>query len=225
MKTQLARFVRRTPSLYRAYCMARRTDTSILVSKTTDIVLEGFGGSGNTFALRAFTFPQIYPYQVAHHVHTSSQIRKGVSSRIPVVVVIRDPADAATSLISRRTRALSDAEIMSMAHDLLERYTAYHEDVLGLSDAIVIAKFETVVSDFGAVMLEVNRKFGTSFEVFEHTKQNVDYIRARQVRAKPGTERANKKEHVQSLLSHSDLSLEMERAVSTFSAVSKVADC
>lgn len=225
MKSQLVRAVRRSPILYHAYCKATGNDTSILVSKHADIVLEGFGGSGNTFALRAFTFPQIFPYRVAHHVHTSSQIRKGVALGIPVVVVVRDPVDSVTSLVSRRTETLDDSEIIRMARDLLDRYAAYHKDVLGLADRIVLAKFETAVSDFGSIVQEVNRKFNASFEVFDHTDENVAHIRERQSRAKPGTQRLNTKEHIRELLAGSEVASERERALEAYRAAMGHATC
>ena len=45
-----------------------------------------------------------------------------------------------------------------------------------IRDALVIATFEEVTSDFGAVTHRVNERFGTRFREFEHTEANVEQV-------------------------------------------------
>ena len=70
---------------------------SQLIYKNTEIVIEGFQRSGNTFAYVAFILPQLRPVNVAHRVHAPAQVIAGIRMNIPVILLIRDSRDAALS--------------------------------------------------------------------------------------------------------------------------------
>ncbi len=48
----------------------------------------------------------------------------------------------------------------------------YHRRIMTVREGFVAAGFDEVTHDFGAVVHRVNRAFGTSFGVFEHTAEN-----------------------------------------------------
>jgi hypothetical protein len=136
-----------------------------LVTPSTELVIEGFPRSGNTFAVAAFMLSQPQPVRIAHHHHVPAQIISAVRQGIPTLVVVRKPDDAVLSLVIREP-------FLSIRAALLD-YHLFHDKILPYADGYVAATFEQVTSDFGSVILGMNRKLGTSFAPFAHTKENV----------------------------------------------------
>ncbi|ABC64534.1 hypothetical protein [Erythrobacter litoralis] len=127
----------------------------LAVGPDTDIVFEGFPRSANTYAVVAFETAQQRPVTIAHHTHAEAQVLEGARLGIPVVVLIRRPADAIASL---RVMERFDPD------RALDRWIAFHRAVLRVSDRVVVADFETVTSDMGGVIDAVNATFGTRFD-------------------------------------------------------------
>ena len=84
------------PAIYMPIARLRhRGSAEYCVSRDTEIVIEGFGRAGNTFAWLAFASAQQRPVRVAHHTHAAAQVIAAVRLNIPALVVVRSPADAA----------------------------------------------------------------------------------------------------------------------------------
>ena len=67
----------------------------------SQIVIEGFPRSGNTFAVVAFEQAQRESVRVAHHLHMPAQVIRAVQWSIPILLLARKPTDAALSWIIR----------------------------------------------------------------------------------------------------------------------------
>lgn len=147
----------------------RQTDGHALrprcVDRRTDLVLEGFPRSANTFALVAFLESQTAPVRVAHHLHAAAQVIAGVRLELPVLVLSREPLDAVTSFAVREPDLSLEQAVRA--------YRRFYRPLLTLRERIVVATFEQVVEDFGAVIRRLNRRFGRDFGVFEHRDANV----------------------------------------------------
>jgi hypothetical protein len=52
----------------------------------------------------------------------------------------------------------------------------FYKRVKPVHNDYVIGLFDEVTSDFGAVVNRVNRRFSTSFKLFEHTPSNVQLV-------------------------------------------------
>ncbi len=137
-----------------------------VVGPDTQLVIDGFQRSGNTFAVSAFQFAQPRPVRVAHHLHAASQIVAAARRGTPTLLLVRDPEGAVLSHLVRKPGVT--------AMDALRNYVGFHRRVLPYRDRVVVADFREVTSDFGSVIDRVNARFGTSFERFEHTPQNVE---------------------------------------------------
>lgn len=131
----------------------------------TQIVIDGFQRSANTFSVTAFQSAQSAPVEVAHHLHAAAQIRAGVSWQIPTIVLIREPRATILSHMIRFPCATAAQAIRNWAR--------FYEAVREVRDGVVIADFEQVTRDFGQVIRQVNLRFATAFDVFEHTEANV----------------------------------------------------
>ncbi len=133
--------------------------------RRTDIVIEGFPRSANSFAVAAFRLPQPTFVYIAHHHHVASQVLAGIKLGIPSLVLVRNPQDAILSLLIRHPEI--------SARQALADYMHFHRPLVKHLSRFVCARFEEVVTDFGAVIRRVNERYGTSFQEFEHSADNV----------------------------------------------------
>ncbi|MEL6441747.1 MAG: hypothetical protein AAFQ80_21150 [Cyanobacteria bacterium J06621_8] len=146
------------------------------VNQDTNIVIEGFQRSGNTFSVGAFKSAQIRKVNVASHLHIPAQVIYASKNKIPTLVVIRYPVD---SVLSWKALELeSSIRLQHTALDysyfqLFKYYIRFYNKIMPYKDTFVVANFEDIISDFGAVINKINQKFNTSFDIFEHNKDNV----------------------------------------------------
>jgi hypothetical protein len=144
-----------------AYCsvMRRRYPEWPLVDPDTDVVIEGYQSSGNTFARKAMAHanPQI---RIASHSHSWAHVAHGLRLGKPVVVLLRHPLDAVASHAVRMRLDDLDRE--------LRRYRHYYRRVSRLSESVVLAPFDVTITRFGDVIGQVNARFHTRFNLFDH---------------------------------------------------------
>jgi hypothetical protein len=156
-----------TPYLYDAVFTYRRP--SLLAQGHSTLVIEGYPRSANTFALAAFVLANqsnlyVGYHHIGHHLHTAAAVKRAVRLGRPTIVLVRDPRDAASSYVIR------EAKVDVVA--ALREYVTFHRHVWPLRDAVVIAPFEVVTTDFGRVIDAVNARFDTSFKRYEDTADN-----------------------------------------------------
>ena len=131
-----------------------------ITHKGTDIVVEAFQRSGNTFAEIAIRYAQSEALDIAHHHHSPAQIVKAAELGIPTLVIIRGPKSAVISArqrVSKTTCAI-----------LLRDYISFYTTIWPHRSFFFVARFEDVTSDFGSVIAKMNSKLGTNFVLFVH---------------------------------------------------------
>jgi hypothetical protein len=134
----------------------------------TELVIDAFPRSANTFAFHAFRLTQPWPVKVAHHFHAAAVIIAAVQRKIPVFTIIRAPENAVISyLIYRRTNDIAQA---------MRDYIRYYTVVEKYRSQLFLARFESVTNDYGSVIHALNKRFGTHFVAFEHTEENVQKV-------------------------------------------------
>lgn len=136
------------------------------VTRKSDLVIEGYPRSGNSFARWAFITAQKRPVEVADHFHSIGHIQRGIRLKKPVLVLVRSPEDAVSSFLVHQQGNYS------VRRALIE-YIQFYTYTCRQSGSVVVATFDQVTTDFGAVIDRVNRRFGTRFESFLHTEENV----------------------------------------------------
>ena len=164
LRHTVAQFMDRFPGLYLRLHWGR----SSACGRDTEIVIDGYPRSGNSFAVRALREPEGRMVNVAAFKHYSSNAILGVKKKKAVVVVVRDPEQAVTSLAVM-------APYLSM-RQLLHRWVLFHKRVWPYRAGMVVATFDQITQDFGAVTRRVNQRFGTHFAEFQHTEENVKKI-------------------------------------------------
>jgi hypothetical protein len=154
------------PALYLLFARRKYPGPSPeVISSETEFVIDGYTRCASTFAVYALQLAQPAPVRLAHHLHAPAQLIAAARRGVPALAVIREPQGAISSqLIREPDVALRDA---------LVAYARFYECLLGYRDRFVVADFEEVTKDFGAVTRRINDRFGTRLQEFEPTEQNV----------------------------------------------------
>jgi hypothetical protein len=156
-------------AFYGLYRLARK-DRARVVTPETQLVIEGFPRSANSFARVAFNRAQRDKVRIATGLHVPAQVIRAARWRIPTLVLIRRPKDAVLSFAIRDPIPVEQA---------LRYYLSFYETIEDYGDAYVLGTFEEVTGDFGRVIRRINDRFGTSFSPFRHKEGNVEAVLAR----------------------------------------------
>lgn len=152
------------PTLY--FILLRKDLAYLLVSKTSDIVIEGYPRSGNSFAETAFLFSQgDTQVQIASHLHLPAHVARAVRLKKPCLVLIRNPIEAIASFLAYHGGNYPVPQA-------IKEYIDFYKLVYQKKDQVLVAPFDLVRTNFGEVMVQLNERFNCSFEVFEHTAEN-----------------------------------------------------
>jgi hypothetical protein len=152
------------PVIYMPLARIRhRSQDDWSVRRDTELVVEGFGRSGSTFAVDAFELAQPQPVRLAHHTHAAAQVITAVKWGIPTMLIVRHPEQVVPSHMARRDIG---------ARPPLVAWVRYHERLVPYRNGLVVAPFEEMTSDLGGVIQRINGRFGTAFGVFEHRPEN-----------------------------------------------------
>ena len=137
----------------------------LFIDKSTDIVIEGYPRCGNTFAVAAFKYAQQKAgkkVKIARHRHELAQVFLAIEYKIPILILIREPLEAISSLVVREKIAPRVA---------IKYYIYYYQHIMDVKDKVVIGDFKKVITNYGEIIKEINKKYDKHFEIFEHTPQ------------------------------------------------------
>lgn len=153
-----------------------------VVDRDTQLVIDGFQRSANTFAVAAFEMVQPEPVRTVHHLHAAAQLIQAARWGLPAVALIREPRDCVVSHVV--------FEGCLTVGQALWTWTRFYRRLLPHRSALVVADFVVVTTDFGRVVSAVNGAFGTEFVPFDHTEENerrcFELIEERERRGTPG---------------------------------------
>jgi hypothetical protein len=161
--------------------VARRFRTGEFPTGATEICIEAFPRSGNTFTVIAFLHAQPRLVSVAHHVHAAGAVIAAVRLGAPTLVLVRPPEGSVLSYLTRWPE-------LTPAH-ALRGYVRFYEPLLRHRHGFVVARFEEVTDDPGIAIRRVNDRFGTSFEPFVPTEHSLRAVREEMERWDRNTER------------------------------------
>ncbi len=150
-----------------------------LVSRHSDITIEGYPRSGNSFARAAFSSVAGEECRIATHVHSYAQILRSVQLGIPTLVLVRPPKDACLSFVALTYQIHEDkmtqAKLRQAKSDLmnnLRSYIRFYQETLKVVDGIVLADFFLVTKDYARVLQRLNRRFDRSFPLYHNSPEN-----------------------------------------------------
>lgn len=137
-------------------------------TKNTDIVIDGFPRSGNTYATYAFIVAQKKNLIVANHIHKKSQFLLAEKYGIPAILLIRQPVETISSLMIRQPKY--DPAV------LFEGYYFFYNS-LKISNAFILAPFDKLIDNYGQIIQKVNDKFGTTFDLYQKSIENEEKVK------------------------------------------------
>lgn len=124
-----------------------------MVTTNTEIVLEGFPRSANTFALNLLRFGILFSRPVmfaaksdtliSHHTHSVGNLKLALELGVPTFVLIRPPLDAIPSSVIR-AEALKEKAFQDYVYYTLSRYRQFYNFVWAKKKKLTIISFETV---------------------------------------------------------------------------------
>jgi hypothetical protein len=176
-RRRLRNFISKYPSIYLPLARGKLPE-GYLVTPQTEIVIEGYPRSANSFAEAAFRVSQPEPVRMAHHAHAAAQVIAGIQWKIPTLVIFRDPEEAVRSLVMLRPHIYT-------AYDGYREYLTFYKTILPYRSQFVLSSFQDTTKSFDRVMRRINQRFGTEFVEFENTEEQtklayelVDHISA-----------------------------------------------
>lgn len=186
----------------------------------TDICIEGFPRSGNTFAVIAFQQAQARTVSIAHHVHAPGSVIGAARLGKPALVLLREPEEAVISMVIRYPH-------LSL-RQVLRGYRRFYDPLMPYRDRVVVGRFEEVIADLGGLIRQINGRFGTGFREFEPAEANVSSVmeeldrwdlntfgegeRMELGRARPNDRREHAKKELRERYRHPRLARSRERA-------------
>jgi hypothetical protein len=154
------------PAIYFPYVRLTHTEgRGKVLSKDTEVVIDGFTRSASTFAVMAFQLSQDRPIRVARHLHAIAQFTAAAKRGLPTILTIRDPESTVLSAVVQEPHLTIE--------QVLRSYGRFYVRIAPFCSRFVVADFAQVTKDFGMVIRRLNQKFGTHFREFEHTETNV----------------------------------------------------
>jgi hypothetical protein len=153
------------PAIYLPFARKRFPGPSPkVIDGETELVIDGYMRSANTFAVYAFQMAQRRPVRLAHHLHAPAQVIEAVRRGVPTLVVVREPEGAILSQVQWEPDVSLPAA--------LRTYARFYRCLLPYAARITVGEFDEVTNDFGSVIDRLNARYGTSFDRFESTPEN-----------------------------------------------------
>ena len=123
------------------------------INKNTDLVIEGFPRSGNSFLEACFKVLN-KNIILAHHTHSVAQVKMGIKKNLPVILLIRDPSEATKSAYFFYKKKLS--------------YNFLIKEYIGFYESLIIYKKNTIVLDF--------KKINNFKKILKYLQTNFDSL-------------------------------------------------
>jgi hypothetical protein len=142
---------------FKIYKLKKTNYNRRCVNKDTDLVIEGYPRSANTFAVTAFRHTQCFDFKIAHHLHVPAQIIRGVKYKIPTLVLIRYPTNAIASF-----KVFMPDISLSWA---IKYYISFYESIKPYKDKFISIDFNRIINQFDEAIKNINYKFKTNFSM------------------------------------------------------------
>jgi hypothetical protein len=140
------------------------TGTSKQITENTDLVVEGFPRSGNTFMVTALENAAHHRIRIASHVHHVAQVKLACQRALPTALVVREPLDTLASYLTYGQHGRPAR--------CIEEYISYHRELLPYLDQLVVCHFDENVSDLSAVIERINERFDLALPPFDGSPEN-----------------------------------------------------
>lgn len=166
------------PYLTLATRLKPRANNAARVEQGTDLVIQAYPRSANTYAYHAFQVAnEQQNLKIAHHLHAPAQVILGAELGVPVLVIFRNPEDSVCSFVMRHPEV--------GIRQALRSWLRFHRKVMTVRSAVYLASFIQITSDYADVIEGVNKRYGTQFTPYRKNEENEKKIRSRILKSEP----------------------------------------
>lgn len=152
-----------------SYARTRKGYQGYRLEPGTDMVVEGFPRSANTYAWYALRRTLEPNLTVRGHTHAASNVLAAVKNSVPTMLIIRNPDDAVASLVQQ-------AEGVSL-EQAFRAYSRFHRACYSASEGIYLAQFEDVVQNFSNVVDDFYRQNSLCWPRYLGTEADENAVR------------------------------------------------
>lgn len=123
--------------------------------RDTDLVIEGFPRSANTYAAEAIRLANP-GLSLTHHLHQPRIVERAVARGIPTLLLIREPDATAASFAAFAPKTPVD--------EIYASYIYYYERLMPLVDKLVVADFTEITAELDGVLAAINDRYGVALK-------------------------------------------------------------
>jgi FkbM family methyltransferase len=138
------------------------------ITEHTDLVVEGFPRSGNTFTVFALQDASNHQLRITKHVHQPSQIKLGLYRGVPTVLVVREPVAVLSSYLVYAPQGRPAG--------VIKEYISYHRELVPYAEQLLVCDFEEITSDMSAVIARINYRYSMNIPSFDQSAANVERL-------------------------------------------------
>ena len=138
------------------------------ITPQTDLVVEGFPRSGNTFTVFALNNAAHNEVLISSHVHHPAQIKYAMAHGVPTMLVVREPVATLASYLIFGQHGRPGT--------VFREYISYHRELVPYADRLLIGDFPEVSTDLSAVIDRINRKYSLHIPPFDQSAANVERV-------------------------------------------------
>lgn len=121
-----------------------------VVQKSTDLCIEGFPRSGNTY-LENLIKKMAPSLNLVSHKHSSGHVKEALHLGVPIVIIVRDPADAVTSQFIWTSRGEG-----SDAPKIIKHYIQFYSYVELVKKQVILVDFSSLTENVSISLEKIN---------------------------------------------------------------------
>jgi hypothetical protein len=148
--------VRDSPTAFYYVMRLSKNHRGHLVTRRSDLVIEGYARSANTYAVAAFQIASGGRLAIASHTHLATHIKRACRLGVPCIALVRNPVDAIASLGVRLNVEQFSNEV--------DAYADFYESILPLRERLMFAHFADITCRMEAVLGEARRRYRLEVE-------------------------------------------------------------
>lgn len=141
-----------------------------LSTDKTEICIEGFPRSGNSYFVSAFHYWN-KDVELAHHSHLAGSVKYAIDRKLPAVVLIRKPEDTVASALAWDGLLNVNVALMS--------YLSFYNSLWRDRDRLLVLRFENAIRHPDRCVELINKHFAETFKSEDFTSRIDEAISGR----------------------------------------------
>ena len=219
VRSKAISFLKKKPNIWPTIQSLRGKTSGTFCSPETDLCVEGFESSANTYTF--VVIRSLRPdLNIAHHTHSAAGVKLAIRYSIPILILFRDPHEAIPSVVTR---------FRPSVYESILNYINFYECVMKNADNVILSRFDEVIEDIGDTIGKIERQTAIEFgarnlkDIEEEAQAHIHNWTRQNGRmssvALPKEEREQAKKEIRSELNSQE---EFSRAVAVYEKINDI---